>query len=131
MSEKLIKIILIVTGLITMLPVLQFFAPEWMLQQQALAVSDDVGRLFAQHWGLVVFCIGALLVYAATHPVARRPIVTANLIQKLGLVLLLLMNWSNPALQGLHIVAVFDAICVVLYAVYLFGNGKISDAKAD
>jgi hypothetical protein len=47
MSEKLIKIILIVTGLITMLPVLQFFAPEWMLQQQALAVSDDAGRLFA------------------------------------------------------------------------------------
>jgi len=131
MSEKLIKIILIVTGLITMLPILQFFAPEWMLQQQALAVSDDVGRLFAQHWGLVVFCMGALLVYSATYSVARRPIVTANLIQKLGLVLLLLMNWSNPALQGLHIVAVFDAICVVLYAVYLFGSGKISDAKAD
>lgn len=131
MIEKNIKKILLATGLITMLPALQFFAPDWMLQQQALTVSDDAGRLFAQHWGLVVFCIGALLVYAATNTPARRPIVLAGLIQKLGLVSLLVMNWSNPALRGLHAVAVFDAICVVLYAVYLLGNGKHIDAKAD
>jgi len=130
MIEKHIKVILVVTGLITMLPGLQFFAPDFMLQQQSLLVSDDAGRLFARHWGLVVFCIGALLVYAGKHPIARRPIVTAGLIQKLGLVVLLLMNWSNPALQGLHLVAVFDAICVVLYAVYLFGSKK-TDANAD
>ena len=131
MIEKHIKLILLVTGLVTMLPVVQFFAPELMLQQQSLTVSDDAGRLFAQHWGLVVFCIGALLVYAATHPEARQSIVSAGLIQKLGLVVLLLMNWSNPALQGLHLVAVFDALCVVLYAIYLFGSGKPSDAKPD
>jgi hypothetical protein len=130
MTEKHIKLVLIVTGLITMLPVLQFFAPDFMLQQQSLTVTDDAGRLFARHWGLVVFCIGALLVYAGTHPLARRPIVAAGLLQKSGLVFLLLMNWNNPALQGLHIVAVFDALCVVLYAVYLFGSKK-SDAKAD
>ena len=116
MVVKHIKIILIVTGLITMLPVLQFFAPEWMLQQQSLAVSDDAGRLFARHWGLVVFCVGALLVYAAKDPLARRPIIAAGLTQKLGLVVLLLINWNNPALQGLHPVAVFDAACVALYA---------------
>jgi hypothetical protein len=98
MNEKHIKSILMVTGLITMLPVVQFFAPDWMLQQQSLTVSDDAGRLFARHWGLVV---------------------------------LLLMNWSNPALQGLHMVALFDALCVVLYAIYLFGGGKTSDAKPD
>jgi len=131
MNEKHIKSILMVTGLITMLPVVQFFAPDWMLQQQSLTVSDDAGRLFARHWGLVVFCIGALLVYAAGHPGARRSIVSAGLIQKLGLVVLLLMNWSNPALQGLHMVALFDALCVVLYAIYLFGGGKTSDAKPD
>ena len=130
MIEKHIKLILIITGLITMLPVLQFFAPDFMLQQQSLTVSDDAGRLFARHWGLVVFCIGALLVYAGSHPSARRPIVTAGLVQKSGLVALLLLNWNNPALQGLHIVAVFDALCVVLYAVYLFGSKK-SDAKTD
>ncbi|MBP7916892.1 MAG: hypothetical protein KAZ45_00345 [Arenimonas sp.] len=130
MIEKNIKIILLATGLITMVPVLQFFAPDWMLQQQALTVTDDAGRLFARHWGLVVFCIGALLVYAATNTPARRAIVLAGLIQKLGLVSLVVMHWSNPALQGLHAVAVFDAICVVLYAVYLLGNGKHIDAKA-
>ena len=130
MIEKNIKIILLATGLITMVPVLQFFAPDWMLQQQALTVTDDAGRLFARHWGLVVFCIGALLVYAATNTPARRAIVLAGLIQKLGLVSLVVMHWSNPALQGLHAVAVFDAICVVLYGVYLLGNGNHIDAKA-
>ncbi len=130
MIDKHIKLILIVTGLITMLPVVQFFAPEFMLEQQSLTVSDDAGRLFAQHWGLVVFCIGALLVYAANHPGARRSIVSAGLIQKLGLVVLLLINWNNPALQGLHLVAVFDALCVILYAIYLFSS-KRSDAKPD
>jgi hypothetical protein len=130
MVEKNIKAILIVTGLITMVPVIQFFAPEWMLQQQGLAVSDDAGRLFARHWGLVVFCIGALLVYAAKDPVANRPIIAAGLLQKLGLVALLLVNWSNPALQGLHAVAVFDAVCVFLYAVYLLGSGKARLQKA-
>jgi len=131
MTEKNIKMILLVTGLITMLPALQFLAPDWMLQQQSLSVSDDAGRLFARHWGLVVFCIGALLVYAATNTPARRAIVLAGLIQKLGLVSLLLMDWNNPALRGLHAVAVFDAVCVVLYAVYLLGNGKPADAKTD
>jgi cytochrome c oxidase subunit IV len=131
MIEKNIRIILLVTGSITMLPVIQFFAPELMLQQQGLSVSDDAGMLFARHWGLVVFCVGALLAYAATNTPARRPIVLAGLIQKLGLVSLVVMHWSNPALQGLHAVAVFDAICVVLYAVYLLGNGKHIDAKAD
>lgn len=131
MTEKNIKMILLVTGLITMLPALQFLAPDWMLQQQSLSVSDDAGRLFARHWGLVVFCIGALLVYAATNTPARRAIVLAGLIQKLGLVSLLLMDWNNPALRGLHAVAVFDAVCVVVYAVYLLGNGRPVDAKAD
>lgn len=124
MVVKHIKVILILTGLITMLPVLQFFAPELMLQQQSLYVSDAAGMLFARHWGLVVFCIGALLVYAGKDPLARRPIIAAGLVQKLGLVVLLMMDWSNPALQGLHIVAVFDAICVALYAAYLLGSGK-------
>ena len=36
----------------------------------------------------------------------------------------MLISWSNPALQGLHAVAVFDAVCVVLYAVYLLGSGN-------
>lgn len=124
MVVKHIKVILIVTGLITMLPVLQFLAPESMLRLQGLSVSDDAGMLFTRHWGLVVFCVGALLVYAAKDPLARRPIIAAGLLQKLGLVTLLVMDWSNPTLQGLQAVAVFDAICVALYAAYLLGSGK-------
>ncbi len=95
-----------------------------MLQQQGLSVSDDAGMLFARHWGLVVFCIGALLVYSAGRHEARRPIVTAGMVQKLGLVILVAMNWSNPAVQGLQPAAIFDAVCVVLYALYLFTSGK-------
>jgi hypothetical protein len=124
MIHRHMKAILLVTGLITMLPGLQFLAPALMLQQQGLSVSDDAGMLFARHWGLVVFCIGALLVYSAGRHEARRPIVTAGMVQKLGLVILVAMNWSNPAVQGLQPAAIFDAVCVVLYALYLFTSGK-------
>ncbi len=124
MTEKQIRIILLVTGAITMASLLQFVALNWMLDFQDLTVTEDTGRFFAQHWGLVVFCIGALLVYAAYRPAAREAIVLAGLLQKLGLVILLAMDWSNPALEGLHAVAVFDAVCVVLYAAYLITNRK-------
>jgi hypothetical protein len=124
MIHKHMKAILLVTGLITMVPGLQFLAPDLMLRQQGLAVSEDAGLLLARHWGLVVCCIGALLAYSGVRHDARRPIVTAGLVQKLGLVILVAMGWSNPALQGMHPVAAFDAVCVVLYALYLFTSGK-------
>ncbi len=124
MISKNFTKILYITGAITMLPLLQFFLPATVLGQSGLQVGDAAGMAFAQHWGLVVFCIGALLVYAARHKEVRRPIVLAAGVEKLGIVVLVLLHYSDPLLQGLHTALFVDGFTVLLYAVYLLqGDG--------
>jgi hypothetical protein len=120
--DKHMKSILTITGIITMLPVLQFIFPHFALQQQNLSVGNDTGLLFAQHWGLLVFCIGGLLVYAAHNTPFRTPVLVVAIIEKLGLIYLVVSQWQNPALQSFHLPVYFDTSCVLIYAVYLFSQ---------
>lgn len=121
MVQKYFTYILYITGVVTMLPLLQYFAPQLALSLSALSLSDPVGLIYAQQAGILIFCIGALLVYAARYPMHRRPAVWAALVEKLGFCVLIMLSWNQPALQGLHLVVFFDMACVVLYAIYLLG----------
>jgi hypothetical protein len=107
MVQKYFTHILYITGIATMLPLLQYFLPELVLSMSAMKVGDAAGLLYVRQSGMLIFCIGALLVYAARHPVHRRPVVWAALAEKLGFCSLILMGWNNPALQGLHLVVFF------------------------
>jgi hypothetical protein len=49
----------------------------------------------------------------------RRPLVCAAAIEKLGLVVMVLLAWNDPALAGMHGAARFDALCVLLYSSWL------------
>lgn len=120
MIERHIGKILVVTGAVTLTPLLQFFLPALNLSLSGLVVADETGLLFARHWGLMAACFGALLMFAAAHPAVRKPIIIAALVEKLGLVSLIVMAWNNPALAGLHLAALFDGACVLLYGAYLF-----------
>ena len=125
MNEKTIRIILYVSGIGTMLAGLQFVAPALFLQASGMQVGDVTGLFFARHWGLMAFVVGALIIYAVRHAQARSAILLAAGLEKLGLVVMLMLNWSEPALQGLHVAAFFDGACVVLYLIYLSGrSGK-------
>jgi hypothetical protein len=125
MLDNQIARILAVSGAVTMLPVLQFFAPVQFLEHSSgITIANDASLFFARHWGLLAFSMGALLVYAARHPEARKPIVLAAAVEKFGLVIAIALTWSNPATQGLHLAAIFDAACVLLYAAWLLGIGR-------
>ncbi|HEY8100592.1 MAG TPA: hypothetical protein VIF82_07530 [Burkholderiaceae bacterium] len=114
--------ILTVTGIITALPILQFFFPVQMLKHfNKLEIRDEAGLFFARHWGLLAFSIGALLVYAAGHPEARAPIMLSALIEKLGMVAFGVMHRNRTYMQGMRVASVFDTICVLLYGIYLAG----------
>ena len=117
-----ISAILYVTGMITALVVVQFFFPEKVLiLLSQIVILDVAGLLFARHWGLLAFSLGALLIYAADHPEARAAIVLFALIEKAGLVALIVMHGKRPYTRGLRLTAVFDGICSLLYALYLGG----------
>ncbi|MFZ6708492.1 hypothetical protein [Undibacterium sp. TC9W] len=122
MQEKIIRKILYVSGTVTMLAGLQFIAPTLFLQASGMQVGDVTGQFFARHWGLMAFVLGALIIYAVKQTQARKAILLAAAVEKLGLVTMVAINWAEPALQGLHIAAFFDGACVVLYLIYLLGK---------
>ncbi|MES2038209.1 MAG: hypothetical protein V4495_10245 [Pseudomonadota bacterium] len=128
MQEKIIRKILYISGTVTMLAGLQFIAPTLFLQASGMQVGDVTGLFFARHWGLMAFVVGALIIYSVKQAQARKAILLAAAVEKLGLVVMLAINWTEPALQGLYIAAMFDGACVVLYLIYLLGKSPTSSA---
>ena len=122
MITQHISTILWITGIVTMLPLLQFFLPAMFIKIfNQTEIRDDVGMMFARHWGALVFVLGGLLVFAASHPELRGPIIAAALIEKAALVLLIVINLRQPFGKGFVLTAAFDSACCVIYALYLAG----------
>ena len=122
MITQHISTILWITGIVTMLPLLQFFFPAMFLKIfNQTEIHDDVGMMFARHWGALVFVLGGLLVYAASHSELRAPIIAAALIEKAALVLLIIINLRQSFGKGFVLTAAFDGACCVIYALYLAG----------
>ena len=117
-----ISAILYVTGAATASVMMQFFFPARMLKLlNGIEIHDEAGLLFARHWGLLAFSMGALLMYAADHPQARAAIMLFALIEKVGLATLIAWHSKRPYTRGLRLTAMFDTICSLLYAAYLSG----------
>ena len=81
-----IEAILIITGAATAIAVIQFIAPAQVLRMIFGEVPADVVSLaVARHWGLLIFCVGVLLIYAATHPSVREPAMVFAATEKIAL----------------------------------------------
>ena len=116
-----IELILIVTGAATATMLSQFFAPLPVLRLiYGEAPTDGVSMVLARHWGLLIFCVGALLIYAAFYPPVRAPILVFAVIEKVALGLFVL----GTSLRRLGIVAVLagaDLLMALVYVFYLSG----------
>jgi len=122
MLSRHIDVILIVSGAVTALMVLQYLLPGLTLRLLSkIEIQDEAGRFYAQHWGILAFVVGGLLIYAGIFAAHRPPVVLAALIEKAGLVALVALRWRRPFSRGLRLPAAFDLACVVIYALYLLG----------
>ena len=130
MIEKHFTKILVITGIITMLPIVMFFFPWAMLSLFGLNVGREAGVPFTKHWGLLAFCFGALLVYSAKHAELRRPIVIAAAIEKIGLCVIIAMAWNEPSLQALRPILFVDGIIVFIYGVWLLSGSSSTPEMA-
>ncbi len=117
--DKNLPLVLRVTGGLTALGGLQFFAPATLLASMGMPVTEAGGLFFARHWGLMVLCFGLLLVYSATVSALRTPVLLAATAEKLGLVVMVALAYDTPQLAGMRGAALFDAACVVLYLMIL------------
>ena len=115
-----IELVLIVTGIITAIAVLQLIAPASVLRMIFGEAPDELGLAVARHWGLLTFLIGALLVYAAFHPSVRGPATVVAVIEKaaLGLGVFGTSLRTRPAAVA---VAAGDSLFALIYVLYLAG----------
>jgi len=60
---------------------LQFVAPAPILRM-IFGATGEIGLAVARHWGLLIFLVGALLIYAAFHPWVRGPAMVVAVIEK-------------------------------------------------
>jgi hypothetical protein len=116
-----IKIILIVTGMLTAAAILQFVAPTAMLRMIfGEAPKDRPGLALARHWGLLIFLFGALLIYCAFNPGMRTPVTSAAAIEKiaLGVGVLGTSLRQHPVAAA---IAAGDSLIALIYVLYLTG----------
>ena len=84
------------------------------------APTEVVGIALVRHWGLLVFLVGVLLIYAAFHPEMREPITVVAAVEKIGFGLGILGTSlrRHPIAAG---IAVGDTLIPIVYVLYLLG----------
>src|SRR5262245_7039700 len=116
-----IEPILIVTGALTAITILQFVAPAQVLRTIfGEAPIDEVSLAVARHWGLLTFLVGALLIYAAFHASVRGPAMVVAVVEKavLGLGVFGTSLRTHPAAAA---IAAGDLFIALVYVLYLAG----------
>ena len=116
-----IEAVLVVTGVLTAGMLVQFVAPSWTLRHTFGEVpSGAVTITLARHWGLLLFCVGALLIYAGFHPAVRKPAVVVASIEKAGFVAGVL-GTSLRRRPVVAMMAIGDGVMALVYGLYLSG----------
>jgi hypothetical protein len=119
-----IEIILIVTGAATAIALIQFIAPSSVFRVICGAVpADMVSIALARHWGLLIFLIEILLIYAAFHPSIRDPAMAVAAVEKLALGAGVFGTSlrSQPVATA---IATGDSLIALIYLLYLVGGAK-------
>ena len=82
------------------------------------APSGPVSIALARHWGLLLFCVGALVVYAAFHPALRASAVVLASVEKAGFIACV-CGTSLRQRPMAALMAAGDAVLVLVYGLYL------------
>ena len=75
---------------------------------------------FVRHWGVLIFVVGALIVYSAYAPAIRGPVLVAAAIEKFAIGFLAFFGPMKPT-SVVTAMAIGDGAFAILYVAYLFG----------
>ena len=82
--------------------------------------ADSLILFFVRHWGALLFVVCALTAYSAFVPATRLPILTAAVIEKFVIVMLILFAPVKRT-AAMTAVAVLDGTLGILFVAYLAG----------
>jgi len=114
--------ILVVSGLITAgAGLAALFFPDLFLRL-GFRVESPISSLvfFVRHWGVLIFVVGALIVYSAYAPTIRAPVLVAAAIEKFAIGLLTFFGPMKPT-SAMIAIASGDGAFAILYVAYLAG----------
>ena len=114
--------ILVVSGVITAGAGLAAFLFPHLFLRLGFGVESPISSLvfFVRHWGVLIFVVGALIIYSAYAPEIRAPVLIAAAIEKFAIGLL---TFFGPMKRtgAMTAMAIGDGAFAILYVMYLSG----------
>jgi len=114
--------ILVVSGVITAGAGLVALLFPHLFLRLGFGVESPISSLvfFVRHWGVLIFAVGALIVYSAYAPTIRGPVLVAAAIEKFAIGLLTFFGPMKPT-SAMIAIAIGDGAFAILYVAYLAG----------
>ena len=81
---------------------------------------DSLTMFLIRHWGGLLFVVCALTVFSAYVPATRAPILTASVIEKFVIVILIFFGPVKRTV-AMTAIATMDGILAILFVAYLAG----------
>ena len=120
MNEKVIRTIMVVSGLITCSMIYAAVAPEAAMRSTfGQTLTGPVAEIIVRTWGAMITLLGASLIYGAFRPAVRSPVLVVAAISKAIFVSLLLVYGRETFAHGAGVAVWVDGAMVVLYVIYL------------
>ena len=121
--EKTMKAYLLGTGFLTATAFLTFLAPEWSMQNlffynDAMMENKEYLQATYQHWGIMVGCIGVLLMFSAKYKQLRTSTMIYSAFEKSMLYNVCVNEYSW--FYGWSGVFALDGFVTVYSLVYLY-----------
>src|SRR5215469_11274569 len=111
--------ILVASGIITAVAGLAaLLFPHLFLRVGFGVESNNPFVFFVRHWGVLIFAVGALIVYSAYAPTVRAPVLVAAAIEKFAIGLLTFFG-SMKRTTAMTAIAIGDGAFAILYVAYL------------
>jgi hypothetical protein len=114
--------ILVVSGVITAGAGLAALLFPHLFLRLGFGVDSPISALvfFVRHWGVLIFVVGALIVYSAYASTIRGPVLVAAAIEKFAIGLLTFFGPMKPT-SAMTAIAIGDGGFAILYVAYLAG----------
>jgi hypothetical protein len=117
-----IKPIMLVSGLLTCTMLYAAIAPETALQSTfGASLSGPLAEIVVRNWGILIFLVGAMLIYGAFKPQVRPLVLTIAGLSKLAFVGLVLSYGKLYLGNQAGIAIAIDSLWVAIFAWYLIG----------